>query len=269
MPSTSTTSVPPSATAIITALHTAGVATHFDSEEECVFAYPSHVPPDRALDGPHILIDWHTVAPSRPSGDRGLYTATLWYPEEGDPDTFQVGPRIFQSSAGGTLAEESARCGRAVGEWLNRPGHTAGTVLLAALAEYGIDIESGLLTVAYGTHSDGLGVPIAFTGWAHGRLTLADRAGSLRHMPSTHTGWSIILHDEHGEPVGGPVHITGDGTTVVDCVADSAEAAAVVAEWLTTPVSRHCDCYSQDRHGQRHDAECHRYARPSTAGSST
>jgi hypothetical protein len=95
----------------------------------------------------------------------------------------------------------------------------------------------------------------------YGRLSIANRSGSVSHVPAAHTGWSILLHDERGEAVGGPVYIAGNGG-LVDCAQDSATAAAFVASCVENPVLRHCDCYAQDRHNARHDHECHLYAIP-------
>ncbi|RSS95079.1 hypothetical protein EF903_05415 [Streptomyces sp. WAC05292] len=255
----SLSSMPPSAAEIVTAVNAAGAAAFFDHEEELLFAHPRHVPEERALDGAHILVDYKSFDPDQPYADRAWFEATEWVPDGGID--FHRQATIYTTSGWQPFAAEAARCAEAVAEWLAAPGVTAGTVLRAALAEYGITPGDGL-SVTYGTHSDRFDVPVAFSRGAYGLLTLADRDGSLRHLPGAHTGWSILLHDERGEPVGDPVYITGNGDTAIDCAADSAAAAALVADWLTAPVSRHCDCYAQERHFQRHDPECNRYAGP-------
>ncbi|QCX82147.1 hypothetical protein C9F11_42835 (plasmid) [Streptomyces sp. YIM 121038] len=48
----------------------------------------------------------------------------------------------------------------------------------------------------------------------------------------------------------------------MDYAEDSASVAALIADYLTAPVSRHCGCYSQERYGRWHDRECNRYRRP-------
>ncbi|MEU7228977.1 hypothetical protein [Streptomyces chrestomyceticus] len=136
----------------------------------------------------------------------------------------------------------------------------AGHDMLTALAEYGIVSGAGLSTV-YGPHSDIYEIPVSFDRGAYGHLSIADRNGSILHPRDQHTGWSMFLHDERGEPIDDPVYIAGDGG-LVDCAEDSAACAAVAADWVTSPVSRHCDCYAQERHNQQHDRECNRYRRP-------
>ncbi|MFE1270594.1 DUF6884 domain-containing protein [Streptomyces sp. NPDC058758] len=136
--------------------------------------------------------------------------------------------------------------------------------LLAALGEYGI-VPGRELSCVYDTGSAHYQVPIPFTRGAVGFLSIVGRDGSVDHPAGEHTGWSMLLHDECGDPVGDPVHISGDGSTVLDCLADSAALAAVVADWITAPVSRHCDCYAQEGHGRPHDRECNRYRRPARA----
>ncbi|MFD0501403.1 hypothetical protein [Streptomyces rhizosphaericus] len=135
-------------------------------------------------------------------------------------------------------------------------GHSAGLMLLAALAEYGITPGERL-----SIGPDRFDIPLPFPQGFWGQLSIADRSRSVRHAPDAHTGWRMYLHDERGEPVGDPVFVTGT-TGLVDCAEDSAVRAAVVADWLTAPVSRHCDCYGNEHPGRPHDRECNRYRRP-------
>ncbi|MCX4682339.1 hypothetical protein OG413_44970 [Streptomyces sp. NBC_01433] len=136
---------------------------------------------------------------------------------------------------------------------------TAGAMLLDALAAY--DVRA---------HSDAIGMTYAVAfepdtpSWrvrSSFHLSVGDRASSVEHAPAAHTGWTVFVHDDQGEPLGDPLYIAGDGD-LVDCAADSAAAAMLMADYLTAPVSRHCDCYSQERYGQRHDRECNRYRKP-------
>ncbi|MFJ8676767.1 hypothetical protein [Streptomyces sp. NPDC093589] len=140
------------------------------------------------------------------------------------------------------------------------PEPTAGTMLRDALAQYGITEDTGLVVNISPFHSSyDVPVPLPRDQVAH--LVTADRDYSAEHPASAHTGWSIFLHDEHGDPLGDPLYITG-GVGLVDCARDCAAAAAFLADFLTTPVSRHCDCYTNERPGRRHDPQCNRYANP-------
>ncbi|MEU0857456.1 hypothetical protein ABZ352_18735 [Streptomyces griseofuscus] len=263
MPSTTTAPVPPSAEIVLSALSAAdGAAGFFDQEDRAIYAHPTSVPRANALDALHVMIDYETFDPEQPYADRALFTATAWIPD-GAPDYHQVGT-VYSTDVRRPFAEEAARCAQAVADWFAQPGRTAGSVLLAALEEYGITPGDGL-SVAYGAHSDTYDIPVLL-GEAYGRLSVADRDGSLRHLPGAHTGWSVFLHDEHGEPLGDPVYLAGTDCTV-DCAEDSAAAAALIADWLTWPASRHCDCYSQERYGRWHDRECNRYAGPRATAS--
>lgn len=189
--------------------------------------------------------------------DKARLLATIWMPD-GLPDYAQVGT-VYTTPEHGPLGAEAKHCARAVAQWLTDPDHTAGTMLLAELAERGITPDE--LCVVRTTHSDTYDVTVQLGRSTYGRLSIADRSGSVSHVPAAHTGWSILLHDERGEAVGDPVYIAGDGG-LVDCAQDSAIAATFVAGCVKNPVLRHCDCYAQDRHDPRHDHECHLYAIP-------
>ncbi|MFI9052482.1 hypothetical protein [Streptomyces sp. NPDC053427] len=243
--------------AVLSALADAGVAAYLDPEDRVIYAHPTSVPQSKALDGMHVMIAieeaWF------PSSDAPPMRASAWVPD-GSPDFHELGT-VYASIEARPLAEEAARCAQAVADWL--AGRLAGFVLLAALAEYGITPGDGL-AITYSSHSDSYEVLLPLPGDQYARLVVADRDGSVRHVPAAHTGWSVFLHDEHGEPLGDPVYIAGDGA-FVDCAEDSAAAAAVIADYLTTPVSRHCDCYGNERPGRPHDVECNRYRRPERA----
>jgi hypothetical protein len=99
---------------------------------------------------------------------------------------------------------------------------TAGTVLLAALTIHGIEPER---------HEYAYAVPLTIHGHA---LFIADRAPMTEHAPEEHTGWVIALYDGDGAPVDGlrPLYSSGNGTERVDCLTDSAAAAAAIANFL-------------------------------------
>ncbi|MFF3786393.1 hypothetical protein [Streptomyces sp. NPDC001933] len=258
MLSTIVTPISHSATVLLATLTAVGVSAYFDHEERVIFAHPAAIPQEQALDHMHVMLDWETTDPEQPYADRALLRATIWQPD-GVPDFHPI-DTVYTTPARRPLAQEAEACARAVAQWLAEPGTTAGSVLLAALAEYGITPGNGLPTNS-GQPADTFDIPVPFSRDNWGRLSIADRSCSVRHVPAAHTGWSMFLHDERGEPVGDPVFITGTGG-LVDCTEESAALAAVVADWLTSPVSRHCDCYAQERHAPHHDRKCNRYRRP-------
>ncbi|MFD0352973.1 hypothetical protein ACFVHW_04375 [Streptomyces sp. NPDC127110] len=238
---------------VLAVLKNVGLAGFCDNECYAVYAHPLDVPRERVFDSAHMMIQWATDDLEQPhTYDRSSFRASLWEKED---RYFYEMYSIYATPVRQPFKAEAERCARAVAEWFREPEHTAGAMLLAALAEYGILPGSR-------EDSDTYDVPVAFTRERHGHLSIADRSGTVQHSTSVHTGWSILLHDERGECVGDPVYISGDGRMVIDCAADSDRAAALVADWLTAPLSRHCDCYAQESHLQRHDPECNRYARP-------
>lgn len=136
----------------------------------------------------------------------------------------------------------------------------AGDVLLAALGEWGItplhDVSCFLVPFDPADLIAGvLGGPY---------IAIADHEPTVEGPADHHTGWLATILDEDGAPVA-TLH-DGTATGPVDCAADSAAAAAAIADFVSAPLSRHCDCYSQERYGRRHDHECNRYARPRTQG---
>ncbi|MGA5411522.1 hypothetical protein ACPCSC_30245 [Streptomyces lavendulocolor] len=257
MSTTTAPAVPALATVIITALTNAGVGAFWDTEL-ILIAHPAGLTQEQALTGEHVVIDW-MATPGATTLEGAKLEATAWEPDS-LPDYAQIAT-LHATPPGCPRGEEVAQCVTAVAEWFAGPRQTAGGMLLAALAEYGL-VEGKEVFVSYGTHSDRYSVPLPLADGTQAQLIIADRDGSLRHLPNAHTGWSVILHDGlWGEPIGDPVYITGDGE-LVDCAEDSANAAAFMADFVTAPVSRHCDCYAQDGHWRRHDRECNRYRRP-------
>jgi hypothetical protein len=157
--------------------------------------------------------------------------ATVWEPD-GLPDYTDIA-NLHTTPDDCPAFSEAAECARAVADWFAGPRQTAGDVLLAALAEYGITADTGL-SATYLHSGDRVSIPLSLPDGEEGRLCIADRDGSLRNVPAAHTGWSIFRHDVWGEPTGDPLFITGGGE-LVDCAADSAAAAAFVADLLTAP----------------------------------
>jgi hypothetical protein len=96
---------------------------------------------------------------------------------------------------------------------------TAGEVLRTALTAHGITAgrDIACLTVPL----DGTDLHIA----------LSDSAPTVEHAPGEHTGWLAWLLGSNGEPLAEVYDGTADGTPV-DCAADSAAAAAAVADFL-------------------------------------
>ncbi|MDX3068961.1 MULTISPECIES: hypothetical protein [Streptomyces] len=246
---------------VLRSLSAAGLGAHFDREEGVVIAYPAAVPKANALDGVHVTVQWNTTGRQQKSREaQARFSASAWTPD-GPPDFHEV-TSVHTTAAPGPLAAEAEVCARAVAAWLAHPASTAGNTLLAALAVHGITPDNGL-SVTYGAHSDQISVTVRLGRDTYGTLVVADRAGSLRHVPAQHTGWSVFLHDERGDVVGDPVYITGDGGRV-DCAQDSSAAARFIAACLSAPL-RHCCCYARESHHPRHDRECSLYALPRPA----
>lgn len=250
MSTTTAPAVPVLAAPIIAALTDAGVGAFWDTDEQFLVAHRAGLTETQALHGEHVTVDWSEV-------DCESLRATAWEPD-GLPDYTDIAT-VYTTPPAGPVSDEAARCARAVAEWFAEPRPTAGGMLLAALAEYGITTYDNHLGMSYGIPVD------QDTGLMHIRngfhLSVGDRDPMVEHVPAAHTGWTVFVHDDEGEPIGDPLYISGDGE-LVDCAQDSAAAAAVIADFVTAPISRHCDCYSQERYGRRHDRECNRYRRP-------
>ncbi|MEU5900413.1 hypothetical protein [Streptomyces venezuelae] len=239
--------------AVLSACKAVGIAAFFDPGDRLIYAHPADVPQSKALAGMHVMIAIEEA--SFLSAEAPPVRVSAWGPD-GSSDAQELGT-VYASDGAYPITEEAARCAQATAEWF--AGRTAGFMLLEALTDYGITPADGL-SITYASHSDTYDVPLPLPRDEFARLVIADRNGSVRHVPSVHTGWSIMLHDERGEPVGDPVYITGNGRPV-ECSEDSAAAAAFIADFVTAPFSRHCDCYAQDGHSPRHDRECNRYRR--------
>ncbi|WP_394426784.1 hypothetical protein [Streptomyces sp. SGAir0957] len=244
---------PPSATVLLTALSAVGVCAYYDRENRAILAHAADVPRAEALNHVHVMLGWIAFPSKQPDADRACVTATIRRPD-GTPQSHHQAGALYRTARLRPIADEAQAAACAVAAWMT--GRSAGLMLLSALAEYGITPGDGL-----SIGPDRFDIPLPFTHGFWGRLSIADRFYSVRHAPEAHTGWHMFLHDERGEPVGDPVFVTGAGG-LVDCAEDSAVLAAAVADWLTSPVSRHCDCYGNERPGRPHDRECNRYRLP-------
>lgn len=246
---------PPIAATIMSALATAGVGAFWESEEGMLIAHPLTNVQDTALNGEHVMIEWSGVG--IPAEERTTLEATVWRPDgTGDFDRTATAYSTPDSRA---LNVEAEQCARAVAQWFAEPRPTAGGMLLAALAEYGITTYDDHRGETYGIPVYQDTEPMHIRKGFH--LSVGDRGSMVSHVPAAHTGWSVFVHNDEGEPIGDPLYISGDGG-LTDCEEDSAAAAAAIAEFITAPFFRHCDCYAQERHGRRrHDRECNRYRR--------
>ncbi|MFC8538078.1 hypothetical protein ACFUJY_29760 [Streptomyces sp. NPDC057249] len=255
---TTTAAAPAPAAPIISALTSAGVAAFWDSDEGFVVAHPDAFAADEAYWHLHVTVDPVSLE------------ATAWAPD-GVPDYDKIAT-VYNTAPTGPAGIEAARCAQAVAQWLTEPRPTAGGMLLAALARYGITTvdehpgSSDGVTTYDGCRGTSYGIPFAqdtspmrIRDGFH--LCVRERNDLTAHVPAAHGGWDIFVHDDDGERIGDPLNVTG-GAGLVDCAEDSAAAAAAIANYLTAPVSRRCDCYSQERYGRRHDRECNRYRRP-------
>ncbi|MFD7764111.1 hypothetical protein [Streptomyces microflavus] len=249
------TTVPPEATTIMSALTAAGVGALWETEEGLLLAHPLTASPDDALNGEHVHIEWARAVPNMPTEKWATLDATAYRPD-GGPDFAPIGV-AYSTPAGRPLDQEAAQCARAVAQWFAEPRPTAGGMLLAALAEYGITTYVDYPGMGYGVAVDQEAAPGRI--YSRFRLSVGHRDGSVTHVPAAHAGWTIVIHTDEGEPLGDLLYVGGDGG-LMDCAEDSAAAAAVIADFVTLP-DRHCDCYAQERYGRWHDFECNRYRR--------
>ncbi|MFF0754449.1 hypothetical protein [Streptomyces sp. NPDC004267] len=219
---------PAGASTIIAGLAAVGVSAFWDTEEGLLIAHPVDISKEEVFRSQHVTVSWD--ADEDTSAVLSL-EPVVWEPD-GLPDYFE---RAYLPStpADCPAGSEVAHCAGVVADWFAGTRQTAGDVLLAALAEYGITKAFGR-TESYLGSGDRVAIPLPLPSGGAGELSIADRNGSLRQVPSAHTGWSIVRHDVWGEPIGDPLFITGGGE-LVDCAADSAAAAAFVADLLTAP----------------------------------
>ncbi|NGO40602.1 hypothetical protein [Streptomyces ureilyticus] len=178
----------------------------------------------RMLAGPYIVLYLYREAPEEITITRAPARGDEWHVIAGDGTGAE---RTLIERPAGQLTE----CVEAVAEWVTNPLPTAGSVLLAALAKYGVTAHTDV-GLSYAIPLDP--ATPASEAYSRAHLSVADRSPSIEYDPAVHTGWTVFLHDENGEPVGDPLYIAGDGDEPVDCTADSAAAAAFIADWLTS-----------------------------------
>ncbi|WP_051819425.1 hypothetical protein [Streptomyces sp. NRRL S-920] len=205
-------------TTVIEALAAADVPAFYDEDQSLLIAHAADVPQDRAPLGEHVVIQPR-------DRDGGGYFAVAWEPD-GLADYLEIAD-VYETS--GTDVD---LCARAVAEWFTTPRPSAGGVLLVALAEWGITAHTDGIGMSYAIPVDPSTPEADIRNRPH--LSVGDRNPSVEHVPAAHTGWTLFLHDENGEPVGDPLYISGDGGPV-DCDRDSAAVAEAIADFLTSP----------------------------------
>ncbi|MFE3139705.1 hypothetical protein [Streptomyces scopuliridis] len=204
-------------TTVLEALAAAKIPAYVDEVMPYVVAHPVDVPQDEAESGEHVIV-------TTLDGATPIYRAEAWVPDRA-PYFAPVGT-VYEAPG-----DDPAQCARAVAEWFTTPRPSAGAVLLAALAEWGITTHSDI-GMSYAVPLDPTTPAADICNRPH--LSVGDRNPSVEHVPAAHTGWTLFLHAENGEPVGDPLFISGDGGPV-DCDADSAAVAEAIADFLTCP----------------------------------
>ncbi len=127
-------------------------------------------------------------------------------------------------------------CVTAIAEWVTdplptagAPMPTAGAVLLAALTQRGITVHTDWVGMSYAVPLDSATPAPTVRDRPH--LSVADRNCSIDHAAADHTGWTVFLHGESGNPIGDPLYIAGDGAPI-NCAADSTMTAEFIANLL-------------------------------------
>ncbi|MER5301394.1 hypothetical protein ABT039_18230 [Streptomyces lasiicapitis] len=205
-------------TTVIEALAAADVPAYYDENEGLLIAHSADTPRERAILGEHVVIQ-----PLDREGNG--YCAVAW-----EPNGLSYYKEI--ASVYETPGTDVNLCARAVAEWFTTPRPSAGDVLLAALAGWGITAHTDGIGMSYAIPVDPATPEADIRNRPH--LSIGDRNPSIEHVPAAHTGWTLFLHDENGEPVSAPLYISGDGGPV-SCDADSAAVAEVIADFLTSP----------------------------------
>lgn len=109
------------------------------------------------------------------------------------------------------------------------PPTTAGEILLTALANLDIPVHTDGMSPSYAIPQDETTPEREVYNRPH--LLVADRAPSVEHPATAHTGWVVFEHDATGQPVGDALYTGGNGGPV-DCAADSEAAADAINDWL-------------------------------------
>ncbi|WP_406153029.1 hypothetical protein OG217_05075 [Streptomyces sp. NBC_01023] len=201
---------------MLEALAAADVPAYYDDEEGLLIAHSADVPQSRAPLGEHVVIQ-----PLNRDGSG--YYAVAWEPD-GLPDYTEVAT-VYE-----TPGSDVDLCARAVAEWFTTPRPSAGSVLLAALIDWGITVHTDDVGMSYAIPLDPTTPAADSRNRPH--LSVGDRAPSVEHVPAAHTGWTLFIHDQDGVPNGDPLFISGDRGPV-DCRADSVAVAEAIADFLT------------------------------------
>ena len=164
---------PPSATVLLTALSAVGVCAYYDRENCAILAHAADVPQAEALNHVHVMLGWTAFPSKQPDADRARVTATIRQPD-GTPEPHHQAGAFYRTARLRPIADEAQAAARAVAAWM--AGRSAGLMLLSALAEYGITPGDGL-----SIGPDRFDIPLPFTHGLWGRLSIADRARSVRH----------------------------------------------------------------------------------------
>ncbi|WP_086822443.1 hypothetical protein [Streptomyces sp. NRRL B-24572] len=208
-------------TIVTEALTAAGVPSFIEEDEDLLIAHRPGTTADKAVYAEQVAVTRYH------SGKPGFLA--MAYEPDGLPDYAEIGT-VFDAPRG-----DVHECARAVAEWFAEPRPTAGGVLLAALAERGINAHSDDIGMSYAIPFDPTPPAADVRNGLH--LTVGDRNPSVEHVPAAHTGWTLFLHDQNGEPVGNPLFTSGDGETPVDCAADSAAVADIIASVVNRPAA--------------------------------
>lgn len=208
-------------TIVTEALTAAGVPCFIEEGEDLLIAHRPGTTEDEAVFAEQVAVTPYN------SGKPGFLA--MAYEPNGLPDYAEIGA-VFDAPRG-----DVHQCARAVAEWFAEPRPTAGGVLLAALAERGITAHSDGVGMSYAMPVDPATPAADVRNKLH--LSVGDRNPSVEHVPAAHTGWTLFLHDQNGEPVGNPLFISGDGETPVDCAADSAAVADIIASVVKRPAA--------------------------------
>ncbi|MEU6071894.1 hypothetical protein ABZ864_47625 [Streptomyces sp. NPDC047082] len=177
------------------------------------------------LDDPYIVLYLYREEPEEITVTRAPANGDHWHVIVGDVNGAE---RELMTRP----ADQLPDCVQAIADWVTNPLPTAGSVLLAALAEHGITAHTDAVGLSYA-------IPLypnipALDIYNRAHLSVADRTPSIEHDPAAHTGWTVIQHDDNGHPLGDPLYIAGSGEPV-DCTADSQAAATFITDWLTAP----------------------------------
>ncbi|MEU8540829.1 hypothetical protein AB0C52_12730 [Streptomyces sp. NPDC048717] len=198
-------------------LNAAGIPTFYDVEENLLFAHGPTVSRARARYSEHVTIGTRYMQPG--------YCAAAYVPDS-PPDYHKIATVYDDPNP------DMRECAKAVIDWFTRPRISAGGVLMAALSKRSIPVCTDDLGLSYAVPLDPA-TPAAEI-FQRPHIAIGDRNPSIDHPADTHTGWIVQLVDRDNEPIGPPLF---KGSDWVDCEADSAAAADVIARLLYRPTT--------------------------------